>query len=334
MNTIAKLPKEEREILFRNTAAKCGLSEGIVEKDFWVCWTLDYLFHGSPWAKHLAFKGGTSLSKCFDLIHRFSEDIDLILDWRLLESASNDPWAERSKNQQDKLNKALNAETEVFLWDQFVPRVTEDFAQLLTEDFSLCVDEDDPQTVNFTYPKLFSETSILPMVRLEIGALAAWTPTAQEQVTSYAAQTYSRVFQNPTTTILTVLPERTFWEKVTILHKEAFRTNGRFPARYSRHYYDLYCMGKSPVKAAAYADLELLARVVQFKDRFYPAGNAHYDLAKPGTMRLLPPEDCMDVLREDYAHMQGMLFGTIPTFEDIMQCIQAMETEINLLGQL
>lgn len=187
MNTIAKLPKEEREILFRNTAAKCGLSEGIVEKDFWVCWTLDYLFHGSPWAKHLAFKGGTSLSKCFDLIHRFSEDIDLILDWRLLESARNDPWAERSKNQQDKLNKALNAETETSLRDQFVPRVTEDFTRLLTEDFSLCVDEDDPQTVNFTYPKLFSETAILPMVRLEIGALAAWTPTAQEQVTSYAA---------------------------------------------------------------------------------------------------------------------------------------------------
>lgn len=171
MNAIAKLPKEEREILFRNTAAKCGLSEGIVEKDFWVCWTLDYLFHGSPWTKRLAFKGGTSLSKCFDLIHRFSEDIDLILDWRLLESARNDPWAERSKNQQDKFNKALNAETETFLRNQFVPRVTEDFAQLLTEDFSLCVDEDDPQTVNFTYPKLFSETSILPMVRLEIGAL-------------------------------------------------------------------------------------------------------------------------------------------------------------------
>ena len=333
MNTIAKLPKEEREILFRNTAAKCGLSEGIVEKDFWVCWTLDYLFHGSPWAKHLAFKGGTSLSKCFDLIHRFSEDIDLILDWRLLESARNDPWAERRKNQQDKLNKALNAETEIFLREQFVPRVTEDFAQLLTEDFSLCVDEYDPQTVNFTYPKLFSETAILPMVRLEIGALAAWTPTTQEQVTSYVAQTYPHVFQDPTTTILTVLPERTFWEKVTILHKEAFRTNGRFPARYSRHYYDLYCMDKSTVKAAAYADLNLLARVVQFKDRFYPARNAHYDLAKPGTMCLLPPEDCVDALQEDYAHMQGMLFGTIPTFEDIMQCIQKMEAEINSLGR-
>jgi len=331
MKNIARLPKEERLILFRNTAANCGLSEGIVEKDFWVCWTLDYLFHQSPWTKHLAFKGGTSLSKSFDLIHRFSEDIDLILDWRLLESAQKDPWAQRSKNQQDKLNKALNAETEVFLREQFVPRLQEDFAQLLVDEFQIEVDEHETQTVNFTYPKLFGEDSILPMVRLEIGALAAWTPTTQSEIISYAAQQYGRIFQNPSTSVLTVMPERTFWEKVTILHKEAFRTNGNFPARYSRHYYDLFCMDASPVKAAAFRNLDLLARVVTFKDRFYPAGNAHYDLAKPGTMRLLPPEDCLPVLRDDYAHMRNMLFGEIPSFEEIMTCIARLEKEINSL---
>ena len=331
MKNIARFPKEERLILFRNTAANCGLSEGIVEKDFWVCWTLDYLFHQSPWANHLAFKGGTSLSKSFDLIHRFSEDIDLILDWRLLESAQKDPWAQRSKNQQDKLNKALNAETEVFLREQFVPRLQEDFAQLLVDEFQIEVDEHETQTVNFTYPKLFGEDSILPMVRLEIGALAAWTPTTQSEIISYAAQQYGRIFQNPSTSVLTVMPERTFWEKVTILHKEAFRTNGNFPARYSRHYYDLFCMDASPVKAAAFGNLDLLARVVTFKDRFYPAGNAHYDLAKPGTMRLLPPEDCLPVLRDDYAHMRNMLFGEIPSFEEIMTCIARLEKEINSL---
>ena len=331
MKNIARLPKEERLILFRNTAANCGLSEGIVEKDFWVCWTLDYLFHQSPWANHLAFKGGTSLSKSFDLIHRFSEDIDLILDWRLLESAQKDPWAQRSKNQQDKLNKVLNAETEVFLREQFVPRLQEDFAQLLVDEFQIEVDEHETQTVNFTYPKLFGEDSILPMVRLEIGALAAWTPTTQSEIISYAAQQYGRIFQNPSTSVLTVMPERTFWEKVTILHKEAFRTNGNFPARYSRHYYDLFCMDASPVKAAAFRNLDLLARVVTFKDRFYPAGNAHYDLAKPGTMRLLPPEDCLPVLRDDYAHMRNMLFGEIPSFEEIMTCIKKKKKEINSL---
>ena len=169
------------------------------------------------------------------------------------------------------------------------------------------------------------------MVRLEIGALAAWTPTTRSKITSYAAQQYGRIFQNPTTSVLTVMPERTFWEKVTILHKEAFRTNGNFPARYSRHYYDLFCIDSSPVKVAAFADLELLSRVVAFKERFYPAGNAHYDLAKPSTMRLLPPDDCLPILRDDYAHMKNMLFGEIPSFDEIMSCIARLEEEINSL---
>jgi hypothetical protein len=123
------------------------------------------------------------------------------------------------------------------------------------------MDPIESQTVNFSYPKLFNESSILPMVRLEIGALAAWTPTVQSTITSYAAQQYGRVFQNPSTSVLTVLPERTFWEKVTILHKEAFRTNGKFPARYSRHYYDLCCMGRSAVKAVAFENKELLKKI-------------------------------------------------------------------------
>lgn len=84
MKNIARWPDEDRADLFRNTAAKMGLHDAIVEKDFWVCFTLDYLFHRSPWPDKIVFKGGTSLSKAYDLISRFSEDIDLILDWREL----------------------------------------------------------------------------------------------------------------------------------------------------------------------------------------------------------------------------------------------------------
>lgn len=329
MNDINRFLAAEREILFRNTAEKCGMSPGIVEKDFWVCWTLDYLFYDCPWTEHLAFKGGTSLSKCFGLIQRFSEDIDLILDWRLLGYERDEPWAERSKTRQDKFNKEANTRTEGFLRETFVPQVQADFQKLLGDGFSLCIEENDPQTVCFGYPKSFQEGSILPVVRLEIGALAAWTPAKQVEISSYAAQQYPRVFKHPTTAILAVAPERTFWEKVTILHKEAFRTNGRFPARYSRHYYDLWCMDKSPVKAAAYGDLDLLGRVVRFKERFYPAGSAHYELAKPGTMRLLPPEECLSLLWEDYEHMKNMIFGETPEFEEIMECMGRMEREIN-----
>lgn len=331
MNDISRLPAAEREVLFRNTAEQCGMSPGIVEKDFWVCWALDYLFHDCPWAEHLAFKGGTSLSKCFGLIRRFSEDIDLILDWRLLGYKKNEPWAERSKNQQDKFNKGANSRTEEFLRETFLPQVQADFKKLLDDEFSLYIEPDDPQTVCFGYPRSFQEGAILPVVRMEIGALAAWTPVRQTEIASYAAQQYPQVFQHPASSILTVAPERTFWEKVTILHKEAFRTNGKFPSRYSRHYYDLWCMDYSTVKAAAYGDLELLERVVQFKERFYPAGSAHYELARPGTMRLLPPEDCLPLLREDYEHMKNMIFGETPEFEEIMTCVEQLEREINEL---
>ena len=329
MKKVANLSSSEREELFLVTAREKALPEAVIEKDFWVCWTLDYLFHDSPWKDRLAFKGGTSLSKCFDLIHRFSEDIDLILDWRLVGCEKDEPWAERSKNQQDKFNKAVNARTEVFLADVFVSKLEADFRALLKDDFQISIEPADPQTVCFAYPRLFSEGAILPIIRLEIGALAAWTPTQETMVTSFAAEQYPQVFEQLSTSLRTVAPERTFWEKITILHKEAFRTNGKIPPRYSRHYYDLWCMAQSPVKDAAFQDLDLLRQVVAFKDRFYPAGSAHYELAKPGTMRLMPPEDCLPALKADYEHMKNMIFGEKPAFEMILTSAKILENEIS-----
>lgn len=100
MYSIARLPEDERRILFRNTAQKMGMNEAIIEKDFWVCLTLDYLFHRCKWKDVFTFKGGTSLSKCYGLITRFSEDIDLILDWRAIGYSLNEPWEERSNTKQ------------------------------------------------------------------------------------------------------------------------------------------------------------------------------------------------------------------------------------------
>ena len=210
-----------------------------------------------------------------------------------------------------------------------LPKLNNDFLQVLTSDFTLFIDDIDPQTICFAYPSVFTDNTIISTVRMEIGALAAWTPAQNEIITSYAAQRYPQLFESSSTKILTVAPERTLWEKVTILHKEAFRSNGKFPPRYSRHYYDLYCMDKTTIKDRAYGDLELLERVVRFKDRFYHAGSAHYELAKPGTMQLMPPESCLDILKDDYEHMRNMVFGELPTFENLILCMQRLEQEIN-----
>ena len=117
MNSIARAAQDELKSLFSNVSVKVRLSPGIVEKDFWVVWTLDYRFARSPWKTQLAFKGGTSLSKAFGLIKRFSEDIDLILDWRLLGYGLREPWEKRSNTQQDLFNEAANARSATFLKD-------------------------------------------------------------------------------------------------------------------------------------------------------------------------------------------------------------------------
>ena len=330
MRKIAVIEPKEREALFRNTSAKMGVSEAVIEKDFWVCYVLDYLFHRCRWKDHLAFKGGTSLSKAYDLIKRFSEDIDLILDWRVLGYGIDEPWEARSNTKQDAFNKEANERAAAFLRDEFIPAITKDLSAELAIPVRCEIDPYDEQTVKFVYPNSFSDTAILQEIRLEIGALAAWTPAAEQTITPYAADYYGRVFEQPSTQVLTVLPERTFWEKVTILHREAFRAeSSTLPSRYSRHYYDLYCIAKSPVKDRALADIDLLARVVAFKDKFYRCPWACYDLAKPGTMRLMPPEYNIPKLRDDYEHMQNMIFGEKPEFDAIMSIISCLENEIN-----
>ena len=330
MRKIAVIEAKEREALFRNTAAKMGISEAVIEKDFWVCYMLEYLFHRCAWKDNLAFKGGTSLSKAYDLIKRFSEDIDLILDWRVLGYDIDEPWERRSNTKQDAFNKEANERTESFLRDVFLPAIKKDLSEELTLSVKCEIDPRDGQTVKFTYPNSFSDTAILQEIRLEIGALAAWTPAAEQKIKPYAAEYYGRVFEQPSTQILTVLPERTFWEKVTILHREAFRAeSSTLPSRYSRHYYDLYCMAKSPVKDRALADNDLLARVVAFKDKFYRCTWARYDLAKRGTMQLMPPKHNIQKLREDYEHMQNMIFGDKADFDVILNTISDLENEIN-----
>lgn len=330
MKKIATLPVKDREALFRNTSNKLGMTEAIIEKDFWVCWILDYLFHTCQWKDSLAFKGGTCLSKAYGLIERFSEDIDLILDWRVLGYEKNEPWTKRSNTKQDSFNKAANTKAELFLKDVFLPRVEEDIIDELSSNIQCYIDSNDGQAVKFAYPNSFSDASILQEIRLEIGALAAWTPAQKQAITPYAAQQYGHLFEQPSTEILAVLPERTFWEKVTILHREAFRPADReFPSRYSRHYYDLYCIAQSKVKGNALSDEELLHRVVEFKDKFYRCPWARYDLADFGTIQLMPPEYNISKLRDDYDHMQNMLFGNKPDFDEIMSGIKALESEIN-----
>ena len=331
MRNAARESDANLQALFTNTSAKSGLSPAVIEKDFWVCWLLDYLFDRSPWKKQLAFKGGTSLSKAFGLIKRFSEDVDLILDWRLLGYEKEEPWLPRSNTQQDIFNTKANEKSAAFLRDVFTPRLCVDLAEELGRSVEISVDVNDPNTVVFNYPCAFSDSSILREIRIESGSLAAWTPAQYKPISPYTADFYPQVFKQTDTLVYTVEAERTFWEKVTILHREAMRTErqGPMPSRYSRHYYDLWCMCQGETKDSALSQTGLLNEVVEFKKKFYRCAWAKYELAKAETISLMPPDQALASLESDYAHMRNMIFGETPPFSEILECIGNLEKEIH-----
>jgi hypothetical protein len=183
MRDVARLPENDRRDLFRAAAQKMLVHEAIVEKDFWVCWALDYLFHDYTAKDHLVFKGGTSLSKAFGAIERFSEDIDLILDWKLLGYSEEEPWQKRSPTKQDAFGKESNRRTADFLSRIFAPAIQQD----LSERIGLTVGvEAREQDVLITYPAAFSLAAIQPQIRLEIGPMAAWVPNEQRAIRPYA----------------------------------------------------------------------------------------------------------------------------------------------------
>jgi hypothetical protein len=159
MKHFKAITAEDRRDMFIITADRMHLSEGIIEKDYWVCFVLDYLFNDSPWKDSLAFKGGTSLSKCYKIINRFSEDIDLVLDWRLLGFKSMEPYNNRSQTQQKRLKNDIINKSNNFLKSVIKPRFESDFQELINESFKFYMDGND--TLCFSYPKLFDDSTIL-----------------------------------------------------------------------------------------------------------------------------------------------------------------------------
>jgi len=322
-------PEKDRAELFRGTAQAMRVHEAIAEKDFWVCWILDYLFQDSVWKDRMAFKGGTSLSKAYGAIERFSEDIDLILDWRLLGYAGDEPWEERSPTKQDAFGKAANQKTAEFLARDFAPVLTADLNGRVGAGIEVGAAGQD---VFIQYPRAFSLEAIHPQIRLEIGPLAAWVPNEEKTIRPYAAERFPHLFSQPDTRVRTIAAERTFWEKATILHQEAHRGPERpLPARYSRHYYGMYRLNSLPIRNQALAKIDLLQEVVRFKMRFYRSPWARYEEAKPGSPRLLPPTHHLNELQRDYRAMRGMLFGAVPTFDEITAGLAALERSINEL---
>lgn len=204
------------------------------------------MFNKSKFKEAFTFKGGTSLSKGYALIKRFSEDIDLILDWTLLGIPQWEPYEDRSSTKQNKLNQVINEKAASFIKNKLLDEIKNGLSNILGFDVDMKCDETEGNIIIFKYPRLYNNNSILNTIRLEFGPLAARTPSEIIGVSSYITNYYPNIMKQPFTNVLTVKPIRTFWEKATILHHEAHRpSTSKTPDRYSRHYYDLYMMSQN-----------------------------------------------------------------------------------------
>lgn len=324
MKTLALRPSAERREVFSATATAMAITPAAAEKDFWLCWVLMQLFEVPELAACLRFKGGTCLSKCFNLIQRFSEDIDLILDWTQITDIN--PLAPRSKTQQDKLNQQMNSQAQEFIAQTIFPKILRVIAPVCTAS----IDKADAHTINIQYPAEFAAGYLRPQIRLEIGPLAAMMPMGIYPITPYAAEKFPKLFAQPSIQVSAIKPERTFWEKLTILHAEAHRPAIKsMPLRYSRHYYDVYQLAINPSVNHSLSDIAMLRQVVEFKQRFYPSSWASYETAVVGTFKLMPSKHHLLKLEQDYKEMSEMIFGEKPTFDAILEMLIAMEQHIN-----
>ncbi len=336
MNRVAQMPAPERAEIFAETADRKGLPEAIVEKDFWVCWVLKQLFSVDELSGRLLFKGGTSLSKIFHAINRFSEDIDLAVDYAALGfTGQRDPRREDiSKSRRASILADMMTDCRRYIGGEFLNALLMRCQEVLGPPvaWSLSVSAQDPNVVRFRYPTAATKSLpyVVPQVVLELGTHAEFVPHDRFTIRSFVGEEFPDLITNADIGVIALLAKRTFWEKATILHAEYHRPAEKpLPDRYSRHYYDVAMLAQGPIRGEALADMPLLAQVVRHKETFYPSGWARYDLAHPGGIRILPKKERLSALERDYRNMGAMIFGKPPAFDTITETLAGLEQEIN-----
>jgi hypothetical protein len=327
---------ERRRQLCDEAQARLGLRAASIEKDFWVCWTLWKLFSLPGCGAHLTFKGGTSLSKGWKLIERFSEDIDVVMEREFLGfGGDKSPEKAESKNQQFKRLEELRLACKNRVQDTLKPELETCFQAALPKGtWNLLDDADDKDgpTLLFHYPSVYAGAAyILPVVKIELGARSDTEPCGTPQIQPYLKEAFPDLFVAGAFTIRTVEPIRTFWEKAMLLHEETFRKSDAGPKlRLARHYYDLWCLITKGVGEMAGADLELFGRVAAHRSVFFRKSKAAQETLRPGSLRLVPLMDQLPAWKQDYQSMsEDMFFGKVPTFDEVLGVVGEFEKRFN-----
>lgn len=337
-NEVIAATDTDRSALFVGAAARLGAAVQNVEKDFWVCWTLDLLFNGMPpESPRLLFKGGTSLSKAFGLISRFSEDIDIAVFREDIGHAIDTAALDGLSGKQRRLRlDAIGDACQTYLNGPFAERIAAHLATTGDKRLRLERDKDDrdQQTFLLWYPaNARNNAYIRSAVKIEAGAKSALDPHTAASVMPYVAEDLPHLNLR-VDNITTVEAERTVWDKIIILHglrqwyahRGVLRHGGQ---RVSRHYYDVHQILNNP-RAAAWLQNHALAQECAAHARlFFGSPDLGLEQAAPGTFTLMPTPPMRDALRMDYAAMAGMIFGTVPSLDDVLVTVEQLEATIN-----
>lgn len=326
------LVAQEQSQIYRALAPQLARSPVVLEKDVWVCWVLQALFT-MPGRLPMAFKGGTSLSKVFGAIARFSEDVDITLDYRALDG-SFDPFTEGvSRSRLKKFSEDLKS----FVRDHAHGVVVPHFQRMLAAGFDADAFRleisDDGEQLRVHYPTVLETPGnyVGNSVLIEFGGRNITEPKEEHELQPDIAGHVSDL-EFPRSTVSVLSPARTFWEKATLMHVECQRDEFRAGTeRLSRHWYDLAMLADLAHGKTAVSNRALFTDVVKHKKVFYNTSYANYDACLVGQLRLIPEDAALAVLRDDYQRMisAGMFIGEPPAFDAIVDRLRALETTIN-----
>ena len=323
------LPEQTRINAFNQIAEKKGITPFAVEKDWWITQTLFAIF-GMEMASYIVFKGGTSLSKSWGLIERFSEDIDLAIDREFL-GFTDIP--KRKTNLRKKSGK--------FITDEFFPELQKRFSENGISEgvrFELSPtnsSDQDPKIINIYYPNIIKTLGYLqPKIQIEIGCRSLIEPFENRSIKSFVDEEYAHLdFVQEAFLVPSVIPERTFLEKIFLLHEEFQKQNIRVD-RLSRHLYDLYRLYHSEFKEKAIKNENLYKTIVAHRLEFTKISGIDYTLHHPKTINPIPLDNVIKEWEKDYEKMKTeMLYGKDkPEFSTIIDTINKLKKDLSNLN--
>lgn len=329
-NNFYKLSKVDKLEIFKQVAEKQNLPLFATEKDWWVTQTLALIFE-MDMAKHLLFKGGTSLSKAWYLINRFSEDIDLALNREYLGFNSG----LISKSQVKKLReKSFEFVTTTF-YKALQKAFTANGFTNVTFDFENLGDGDqDPVSILIYYPAVTAHSEyVLPRVKVELGSRSLKDPFTNCNIASFVGEQFpNQTFADTPIIIPCVNPERTYLEKLFLLHEEFQKPQDKIHVkRLSRHLYDITKIYNSKHKHKAY-NIELIASIIAHRERFNGLRGVDYSTLYPPNLNPIPPKEIINAWETDYKTMQtNMIPEESPNFKNMLAIVQQATQEYNAL---